>query len=191
MWPTDAASRPHDAACENYDLLNAYERDAGGDEVTAEERWHHSEKAKVKDVFVAGVNESSAAHRRAYPGYLRFETQGPSSRRDWRDVPIVSYCTYTMSTRFPFCLLHAGSLSAHEHHCVCLQFSFSHSFICHSRSLLITFKSFLTPHLLHFVGQATCVFSIHNSSIPTKQPFRDYSNIVYCRPTDDFFFSIR
>jgi hypothetical protein len=173
MWPADVATRPHHEAGENDGLLNAYESGAAGDEKAAEERWHHDEKAKVKDVFVAGVNESSTAHRREYPSYLRFETQGPSSSSDWRDVTIVSlFSTYTMSTRFPFAFFTQALCQLTTPLCLpsILIQSFIHLLF---KSLLITFASFL-PHIYILLAKqpaysatATQAFQQNNFSSTT------------------------
>jgi hypothetical protein len=126
MWQPDVATRPHHGAGENEGLLDEYETVVGDDGSSDEERWYHDEEDNVQDVFEAGAaNESStgAAERKTYPGYPRFETRG-CDRLDWRDVTtaIVSPCSmilYNSVRPFPsFCLLHAGSLSAHIAHCV-------------------------------------------------------------------------
>jgi hypothetical protein len=97
MWPARVAAEPHEEAGENEGLLFAYDNAVEEDAVAAQERRYRDEK-HVQSVPEAGVNESSTAHRRAHPGYLRFETRSPE-KLDWRRVTVVSplFCIYTMS----------------------------------------------------------------------------------------------
>jgi hypothetical protein len=184
MWPADATTRPHHEVGENDGLLTEYENGTviGVDGVAAEKCWHRNEIDNAQDLLEAGGTESSPAERRDHPGYPRFETRS-FDKLDWRDASIVGplFIVLIQCRPLPFCPLHAGSLSAHST-IVCLHFLlFS---VIHL--LLLNFVIFFSrcsanilkqPPLLHILAH-----SLNN--------FRfDSGRLVFCRPTDDSFFS--
>ena len=121
------------------------------DEEAPKECWYHNVDGDIKDLYEAGYNESSIAERKGPPGYSKLETRR-FNQLDWRAEAIVSSflnTLYLYSTRpLPSpSLLHAGSLSAHSHHCVdSILIVLRHSFPSQG-ALIISFIPFLQHSL--------------------------------------------